>query len=278
MFFQMIRNLKIPMPLTFVNNKNEDIEKIWDKITYPLVIKPYEKDLNLSFWRLTGSKAMIVKDRKKLKKFYDKISSSSSGFLIQEKIQKTHEFSWIGYIDKKGEKIGVTVRKTRQIPPGGSTTFAEFVDIPEIYGSVDIILENIEYWGICEIEYLYDSINEKYIFLEFNPRACLWFYLTTAGGFNLPYMSYNDIYFNLGIPSNIKININSKWMDLSSDFRCHVLQNGYIEGKFLKRFFIWMNDLGKNLSFSVISKSDIKLDMYIIKGFFKTIINEKFLR
>ena len=85
---------------------------------------------------------------------------------------------------------GIMARRARQHPMdfGHASTFAELVKIPEIQQIAEKFLSLIDYYGICEVEFIQDPRDGKYKLIEVNPRVWGWHTLAIAAGVDLPYL------------------------------------------------------------------------------------------
>jgi len=267
---KMLLDVEKPKSLVFSGSKS-----VLQKIDFsPILIKPVSRDATNQFSKDNG-KFLIFPDKGALISFIEKIDLKYGPLFIQSFIKKTksNEYSWIGYVGKNNQSKGLTVRKTRQIPIGAGTTFAEAIKISELESISNKIIRKLNFTGICEIEYLYSKEENKYYFLEFNARPCRWFYLAICADINLIEMQYRDLdYVNEAndyaiIPKKIV-----KWCDLRVDFYYHVLKKNDISGIFIVRFCKWFNSvIGSNLTF--VTQSDLTLCKLELKRFLSNLID-----
>jgi predicted ATP-grasp superfamily ATP-dependent carboligase len=78
-------------------------------------------------------------------------------------------------------------RRARQHPPdfGNATTFAQIIENDELESLAIKILNEIEYTGLCEVEFMHDKNDNKFKFLEINPRTWKWHSIANKANVNM---------------------------------------------------------------------------------------------
>jgi predicted ATP-grasp superfamily ATP-dependent carboligase len=76
-------------------------------------------------------------------------------------------------------------------------------------------LKQINYYGLCEVEFIYDIRDQQYKFLEVNPRIWGWHTLAIKAGVNIPYFVYLDLTGKETSKKSYRKGI--KWMRLMTD-------------------------------------------------------------
>lgn len=249
--YEIAEKHQIPTPRTYCPRVVDDLAKL--DIDFPLVIKPSVRD---HFYNKVKIKAFRVNNREELLKTYDRVCAviDSSEVLIQEFISggPRYLYSFCPFF-KEGEVVAsVTARRTRQHPMdfGHASTFVELVDIPELRKIGEKLLRVIGYYGIGEVEFMFDSRNREYKLLEVNPRVWGWHTLAIAAGVDLPYMLYQDMVgekINAGLPVS-----EVKWVRLITDIPTVFLE--IVKGDMTLRDYI-ASMKGKK-EFSVFDASD----------------------
>lgn len=184
--------LGIPIPKTqyFVS----EVDIISGTITFPVITKGRN---GLSFYKAIGKKAMLASNetelRGQLKQIAEKycIEKTFSQELIPfDGANKTISFTAFcvgGEI--KTHWIG---EKLREHPiQFGTATFARSISCPELLELSKPLLKELNYTGVCEIEYLFDPRDKKYKLIEINPRTWLWVGLARECGIDYGIMVYN---------------------------------------------------------------------------------------
>lgn len=214
--YQLAESLGIPTPRTYYPQDISDVEKL--DMSFPVIIKPATRD---NFFDIFRKKAFLIRDRQHLLQTYQKVCDfmDPSEVLIQEFIPvgPKHLYSFCPFF-KEGKVVArIMARRSRQHPMdfGHSTTFAETVHIPELEDMGKKFLEKIGYYGLAEVEFMFDTRDKKYKFLEVNARVWGWHTLAIGAGIDLPYLLFQDI---IGQPIRIPTSQSDvKWIRLITD-------------------------------------------------------------
>lgn len=173
--YQLASDLNISIPKTWVADTWEDIDKL--KINFPCIIKPA---IMHTFYSQIKKKVFVCNNSLELKMNYEKALSliPNDEIIIQDIVPGNSEHQYSVCFMFNGEKplVTLTARRARQHPPdfGNATTYAETVDIPEIVTYAEKILKEINFIGVCEVEFKFDTRDNTYKFLEVNPRTWKW--------------------------------------------------------------------------------------------------------
>ena len=227
--WDVIRNVYIKKNTYIVAEKNGIlIPKIYDvnnfeqlmdaDLQYPLVLKP---SISHRFLRKIKIKAFRINNKEELIKTYLQMSDviDSSEIIVQDFIPggPKNLYSFCPFF-KNGKVItGIAARRPRQRPMdfGYASTYVELVDIPELRSISEKFLGLINYYGIAEVEFMYDPRDRQYKLLEVNPRIWVWHALAIAACVDLPYILYQDmIGEEIAVPDYIK---QVKWIRLITD-------------------------------------------------------------
>ena len=266
-FFQTLQNSNCTdfLPLTFFCHKGEDIQSIKKNITFPCVIKPSEKDLAFSFHQKYNSKILVIENEVDLEKRLIELLSENHKLLVQELVNQNpgKEISWYGYRSRGGEIFGMTARQARKLPQmGGTATFIEAEEIPQIHPYAHQALKLLNFWGICEMEFMLDERKKEYKMIEFNPRCWLQLSLATKAGLNLPYLAYQEVYKNQLPKPIIDKRRELKWVWVKNDFLRAVVKRK--DGGLLKRLFKWIPQVFGNCVYAIHSFSDLGVTFHRI--------------
>ena len=82
--------------------------------------------------------------------------------------------------------VSIQANRIRQNPMdfGNSTTFAVTCDIPQIEAQSVRLLDETKYFGLGEVEWMWDEKTQQYKFLEINTRAWKWHTISNMLGFS----------------------------------------------------------------------------------------------
>ncbi len=191
--YQLAEKNGIPIPKSFFPSGLDELMNM--DFDFPMVVKPSVRD---HFFEKVKKKAFKVSNKADLEKKYRYVCSiiDPCEIIVQEFIPggSKNLYSFCPFF-KDGRIIaGIGARRTRQHPMdfGRASTFAELVDIPEIETYAQKFLSQINYYGIAEVEFMYDPISKDYKLIEVNPRIWGWHSLAIAAGADLPYYLYLD--------------------------------------------------------------------------------------
>ncbi len=208
----------IPIPETHYPNSIEDIEIISEKIEYPCIIKPA---IMLDFYKYFGQKVFVCKNKMELLKNYTKALKilQPEELLIQEIIPGNceNQYSVGMFFDRDKSYNLISGRRKRQHPIdfGNATTFAETVNIPILIEYAEKILKAVNFSGICEVEFKYDSRTKEFKFFEVNPRTWKWHMISEVA--DIPFL-LSIYHFMLYHKPIIKKEFNIVgWRDLVTD-------------------------------------------------------------
>ncbi len=246
--YNIAEKLSIPIPQTFFPENLSSIKEL--NLQYPCIIKPAVMH---SFYSKFKKKVFVCNDEKELIKDYSlaiKVIPNEE-IIIQEIIEGTSDNQYsVGILFYNGIDISsIVVKRARQHPHdfGKATTFAVSVENTEIYNLAIKILKEINYNGLCEVEFKYDKKSNSFKLLEINPRTWKWHIISLKANVNLLLNYYNILYNRPIIQDKKEINVS---------FRHIVTDIPSIITYFLKGIFKKYNS--KKTIHAVWDKSDIK--------------------
>lgn len=187
----------IAHPESWYPDSIEEVRELSERIAYPVVVKP---SVMHSFHKMFGKKAFMCKNREELIGRCEDIMRKMplSGILLQEYLSGGSEllYSYGVFAIDGNPKAWIMANRIRQNPMdfGNSTTFAVTCDIPEIEAQARKILSVTHYSGLAEVEFMYDSDDETYKFLEINTRAWKWHSISMGLGYG--FLSEMIHYYN----------------------------------------------------------------------------------
>lgn len=214
--YKIAQNHNIPIPKTYYPKNLEDLLEL--DLHFPVIIKP---SIRSNFYNKVKIKAFHIKDEKELIKTYKRVCSiiDPSEVLVQEFITggPKHLYSFCPFFKNGRVLVGIMARRSRQHPMdfGHATTFAELVNIENLKKIAENFLRLIDYYGIAEVEFMFDPRSGEYKLIEINPRVWGWHTLAIAAGVDLPYIVYQDM---IGEKIEFQLPMNHmKWVRLVTD-------------------------------------------------------------
>lgn len=259
--FAAIHN--IPIPKSWFPNNLADVIELSAKIEYPVIIKPA---IMSSFHKKFGKKAFKCVSKKDLleKTTWISIDFPVDNLVIQEFLNGGPEtlYSYGTFAINGVSVASLIANRIRQNPMdfGNSTTFAKTCYIQDIKENAEKILKLTGYFGLGEVEFMYDIKSNQYKFLEINTRAWKWHSISNALGFSFIEKMIN--FFNN--EDAVKINKYDKqvaWVERLTDFT--VIVKELLKGNFFLRSVFKSYRIPKE--YAVWSSSDpLPFFMYIL--------------
>ena len=186
--YQYVTAKGIPCPQCWYPNTIEDIIKLAPQLTYPVVVKPA---IMYSFHATFGKKAYRCDNVEQLLSIFNRIQEANypiETILIQEFLSGGPQYLYsYGVFAADGQsKAALMANRIRQNPMdfGNSTTFAKTCYIPQIEEQSVKLLQLVNYFGLGEVEWMYDPQSGTYKFLEINTRAWKWHTISNQLGFS----------------------------------------------------------------------------------------------
>ncbi|MFN7116810.1 MAG: ATP-grasp domain-containing protein [Saprospiraceae bacterium] len=186
--YQKAMDLGIPIPTSYFPDTLEEVMELADQITYPIIIKPAVMH---TFHSATGKKVFFCKDKTDLLNNYREIIKiiPPEEVIIQQFLTGgAKQLYSYGSFFAEGQAYGSFIaNRIRQKPMdfGISTCFAHTVLNPEIEKLSVEFLKAIDYFGMSEVEFMYDEKTNEYKLIEINPRSWKWHSLANKLGINL---------------------------------------------------------------------------------------------
>jgi len=205
----------IPIPATIMPEiKNPS--KV--DLRYPILIKGNQ---GLNFYKRFKHKAVIIKTSDELVNIWDKElkEAKPEEYIIQEIIPNEHKTVSVTVFAEKGNVhtywMGV---KLREHPVTfGTATCAKSMYDEEILNLSKKLIKQLNYTGVCEIEWIRDSRDNIPKLIEINARTWLWVGLAEKCGINYPMIIYNYLIHGV-IPKQNEYTLGLNWINIYTDF------------------------------------------------------------
>lgn len=187
--YSIAQSLDIQIPKTWMPNSIAEVNEL--ELPYPCIIKPA---IMHTFYESVGKKVCICNSRKELLQNYVDVVKiiPPNEVIIQEIIPGfvNNQFSACFLFNRSQALVSISALRRRQHPIsfGHATTYAETVHNNEVIEYAMKILKYLGYKGICEVEFMYDERDNKYKFLEINPRTWKWHSIAEKA--NTPFLLY----------------------------------------------------------------------------------------
>ncbi|MBN2350322.1 MAG: hypothetical protein JXJ22_15900 [Bacteroidales bacterium] len=211
--------LDIPIPKSYFPEDENEMLLMIPEIKFPVILKPAVMH---TFYKLTGKKVYKCHNQNELLFYYNKILQfiPAHEVIIQEfLVGGAKNLYSLGAFSAEGIVYGSLVaNRIRQKPMdfGISTTFAKTIINERINQLGNKLLCDVKYFGLSEVEFMFDEKINDFKLIEINPRAWKWHSITNKLGVNLIEMMVN--YLN-GRPPEVFENKkeNVAWVERVTD-------------------------------------------------------------
>lgn len=273
---EMARKCDVPDPQMFRVNNHGDVEKLIDRLPYPVIIKPVFSPswLNpeiISMLRdnsLSGApKVALCRNADELLRTYDQIAVHDNRMIIQEVIPGEDErlVYFCFYLNSQSKPLATFAgEKLRVLPVGfGSASYVRSFHDPKLEEVSFKLLQGTCYQGLGGIEFKRDSRDECYKLIEFNARLGMWDCFGARCGVDIPYVAYCD---TLGLPVEAQRHYRNGvlWIDFQRDMRAFLI---YRRHKQLS-FFRWLRSLRGEKEWAIYAPDDWKPVMLSLRELF----------
>ena len=158
----------IPVPKTYTN------ESQWNANKFPLIIKPLEKE---NLWQrsgMRGQKGYVCKNKDELIQTLRMFQQYNVACVTQELILGDVQtlYGITLYRNHHGQThTAFIVQKLRQFPVDNGTGSTHVTcNIPVIIEHSKKLLDSVDYCGVADIEYKFDTATQQYFLIEVNGR------------------------------------------------------------------------------------------------------------
>ncbi len=96
---------------------------------------------------------------------------------------------------------------------GGTTTQREIVDVPELEKYAKMLLDAVDFHGVCGLDFRYEPASGRIAFIEVNARFTGGLATPIVAGFDIPWVVYKlATEGKYESPINVKIGTKTKWI------------------------------------------------------------------
>jgi len=183
---ELAHELGLPMPETHVIRTMEDLRAAAREINYPVVVKFPESSGSLGLWTHPyGGKSLIEQYLSRHPELVD--GEVRDGLPIIQKRVDGKIFDVTAFaVD--GAPVGLLTQErvvTSWLNGGGGLVNVTN-RIPELQEAAGKILSALEWTGPMQIEWIWDDQNQRYCFLEINPKFFGTTQLSITAGYDYP--------------------------------------------------------------------------------------------
>ena len=186
--YTVAKELGIPTPESHFPKSEADIRELGAQLDYPVIIKPA---VMYKFYDKLKKKVFLCRNAHELAENYRLATQVivPEEIIVQEFLPggPTQLYSFGSFCD--GNKVwgSFVANRIRQKPMdfGISTTFAKTVVNPRIDELATRFLTGIHYFGLSEVEFMYDEVSDDFKLIEINPRTWKWHSIANRIGINV---------------------------------------------------------------------------------------------
>jgi len=198
----------IPFPKTYFVNNLKEVEKLNNRIPFPVVIKPKEG---------SGARGIVyVKDRETLYCEYLKVHQKYEFPLIQEYIPPGGSTYGVFLLLNEDSEVRAVFahKRIREFPiSGGPSTLRKGVWRPDLIMLGFKLLRSMEWFGIAMVEFKEDPRDGIPKLMEVNPRFWGSLELSILSGVDFPYLLYRMVVDGEINPvTTYRIGIRCRWL------------------------------------------------------------------
>jgi predicted ATP-grasp superfamily ATP-dependent carboligase len=162
------------------------VESTIESLNFPVLVKGKR---GLDFYKKYGKKVVLLNSHEDYIAFSKNNTDSDENIFFQELINKDDQYHTVSFACYS--ELGIIKHywcgeKLAEHPVRfGTATVAQSVQITELEEIVQKILQELNYSGVCEIEFLYDDQTDQFNLIEINARTWLWVELAKRCGIDL---------------------------------------------------------------------------------------------
>lgn len=209
--YMLAQDVNVPVPKTFYPENEEELYNL--AIDYPVILKPA---IIANFIPTANLKAIRANDEKELSQGYRMMASiiDKSEIMIQELIEggTKNLYSFCSLFREGEVRAKIMAKRERQHPMdfGTATTYAITCDIPQLEELALRILRKMNYYGLSEVEFMFDEKDKVYKLLDINTRTWAWHTLGAKAGVNFSLLLFQDMHNEKPLVKNYEIGV--KWI------------------------------------------------------------------
>jgi len=181
---KLAEEVGVPCPQTIHPKESCDLLSLIEPMKFPLVIKPRVS---------SGSRGIrIVNNKEEFIKVYQEIHGVYEFPIIQEYIGIGDRYDVCLLFDNDNKlKAQFVQKEIRHFPIDiGPSTMQESVEAPEVLEYALRIMRKLPWKGVVELEFIVDEEDNKFKFMEINPRFWGSLQMAITAGVDFPWMLY----------------------------------------------------------------------------------------
>lgn len=193
--YQTARRAGVPTPKFWITDTREQLEKLKDELTFPLIVKPFLSHQYKA--KFSGASFVCVRTFNELLDAFDTTRRAGIRTFLVEMIPGRDDklCSYYTYLDDKGNNLfDYTKRVIRRFPVTVGVGVYHVTDyVPGLKELSLKLFREVGLWGIANAEFKLDERDGQFKLMECNARFTAADCLLTASGLNLSLFVYNRL-------------------------------------------------------------------------------------
>jgi predicted ATP-grasp superfamily ATP-dependent carboligase len=183
----------VPFPTTEATIPGEDPALLAARLPFPCLVKP-----NRSFATPFPArmKNFVAPTPQALEAFFRTYPQSLGATVCQQIIEGGDDdvLQCTVLVRDAGDCVFFCVRKLHQYPPGyGVMCYGRSEEDPRLRRASLALLRTLQYRGLASLEFKHSRQDDRYYFIEMNPRLPWYNVLSTDAGVNLAFLAWLDL-------------------------------------------------------------------------------------
>ncbi|MFA6309052.1 MAG: ATP-grasp domain-containing protein [Clostridia bacterium] len=181
---EFVENCEAPIPKTYSIEDINQLDDLTEKVMFPVIIKPRNS---------SGSRGIrIVSNKTEFLDEYLKIHLKYPLPIVQDFIGTGDRYDVCLLYNEKSElKASFVQKELRHFPlKYGPSTLQESTHSEHLVEISDKIMRRLKWVGIAELEFMVDSRDGKFKFMEINPRFWASLQLSIIAGVDFPHLLF----------------------------------------------------------------------------------------
>lgn len=195
----------VNIPKTMLPESGEDIENVIEKLTFPMITKPYDESGGRGIHRAENEEEL----REAVKESWDQYNQMP---LVQEAVEGS-DYCFTAILQDGEIKASMAYKNLHQFPPKqGSGVMRETVDHKPFIEQAAKLFKPLKWNGVAEVDFMWDGDGRKNpTLIEVNPRFWAGLYHSVESGVDYPWLNYL-LFSGQEIPEqqDVKIGVKTK--------------------------------------------------------------------
>lgn len=190
---RLAQKIGIPTPAFYHINSHQDVERIENIITFPIMVKSVHSHLFVMHY--PDKKYLVARNKTELRDKVQQMLSRGLKIIVSEIIPGPDHLqsAYFCYITRSGQILfDYTHQIVRRFPKNsGSACLTVSKHLPETKQMGKLFFHGIGFAGLGHIEFKYDQRDGKLKIIECNPRTSAAQAVVTKSGLDMPWLIYN---------------------------------------------------------------------------------------